>query len=189
MDNPVLIKFMAKLASNKELLDKFQTALSQNTKDEAYKLALENSEGTFTKEEFENYISEISKQLLAMEKTLLSEKNLELVAGGGPEEDKKKEEDEKNKKSMAELVEELTDRYDSEMKVAAAQEKGNKIRAGIQVFGLLPMIFEKIGKIKASSDRMNKKYKSLSNSSNNQLNLAKIETLEKELRERGAKLD
>lgn len=79
--NRTLAKFILKLKDNKDLLNDLKTAADQDPENGAYNFALKHSEGNFSKEEFKNYLSDLSKQLQKTE-SQLNEVELENVSGG-----------------------------------------------------------------------------------------------------------
>lgn len=184
MDNLALKTFIEKLAHNKELLDKFELALSTNSIDEFYKLALSNSEGMFSKEEFENCIQKIADQLPDVNKNLIPEDGLTRISGGVKEEDT-----EKNELKAIKEAEELIDDYKVKINSASSQKNANIVRTIFQTFGIIPRIFEKIVKIKAMSNKIDKDYNFKKDLEQEKANLAQIESLKKKLEKNGTPLN
>lgn len=182
MENSTLRKLMTKLASNRELLEKFKSALSQEKLDEAYELAKGNSEGNFTKEEFEEYISNIAQELLQADKITLTEKNLEQVAGGGESDsDDDEDKDDGDKDSKIDYVKQYIKEKNEDIKNLKNQNSGNKVRIGLQSLGLLPAIYRKISKIITLNNKANEKCNVTKDKDKELLELAEIERLKKEL--------
>lgn len=192
MDNLALKTFIEKLAHNKELLDKFELALSTNSIDEFYKLALSNSEGMFSKEEFENYIQKIADQLPDANKNLIPEDSLTRISGGGTEENTEEDTEENTEKNELKAIkeaEELIDDYKVKINSASSQKNANIVRTIFQTFGIIPRIFEKIVKIKAMSNKIDKDYNFKKDLEQEKANLAQIESLKKKLEKNGTPLD
>lgn len=83
MDNKLAVqKFFEKLTLDNELRCKFQELLERKSFDEAYEFALSNSSESFSKEDFENYIFELSKAINEEKAPLLKETSLDRISGG-----------------------------------------------------------------------------------------------------------
>ena len=77
-----LKKFIAKLLSNDKLKEDFKSVANKNSFKEIYQFALKNSEGGFTKEEFENYISKLAGEVEYAKDKIIKDENLESISGG-----------------------------------------------------------------------------------------------------------
>ena len=82
MNSTNLKKFMVKLISDEKLKEDFKSVASKGSMEDTYQFALKNSDGGFTKEEFEEYVSELMGEIEYAKETLLKDKSLENVAGG-----------------------------------------------------------------------------------------------------------
>ena len=81
MNSDYLREFMGKLAKDPELTQEFKNASDKGT-DEAYKFALEHSDGHFTKEEFEEYMVNLTKEYVELKSKKLEDNLLTNIAGG-----------------------------------------------------------------------------------------------------------
>lgn len=80
--NLAIRKFVAKMATDKELREKFQKITEEGSIEKAYEFAIANSDEKFSKKEFEAYFLSLSDEVKEEERKALEESSLDAVAGG-----------------------------------------------------------------------------------------------------------
>ena len=193
-------KFMAKLISDDKLKEDFKSVASKGSMEDTYQFALKNSDGGFTKEEFEEYISELMGEIEYAKENLLKDKLLENVAGGinlpgekywdqfqivNPDFDDG---------TMDEGHKALGDIYRKELKLQQKRNKAETIQEGIGTASNVVELISTLGNIGLGIRDIKKqdqieKDKALDRKVKHYENMLALHELEEQCKELGIKLD